>query len=158
PAFKDHLFAISSVSGGSLGAAIFTAALRTVEREQGHAQAKVQVGQPAPAEDLAGTAAPAVLKTNPCPAISAFLEAKPGAVPADIQAGPHEKAVQGMLRHDLLSPLIGATLFTDFTQRFLPQPFGELDRARALEASFEAAASPTGKANSGPLAESFLEH
>lgn len=154
PAFRNHLFAISSVSGGSLGAAIFTAALRTVEQQRNSSTAAPAVEASMPASATAATAA------SPCPTIGTWLErsgsdvaSKPLETP-----GPHEAAVRRMLSADLLSPLVGATLFTDFTQRFLPYPFGALDRARALESSFEAAASPTRQAGGGPLAQSFLAH
>jgi predicted chitinase len=160
PAFKDHLFAISGVSGGSLGAAIFTAALREA---QGRTTASAASETP-PADEsnhrpggvAAAVAQPAVTGTSPCPAITAFLG--PQSRPGSSDPGPVEREVRRMLSKDLLSPLIGATLFPDFTQRFLPWPFGDLDRARALEASFEAAASPTGWAGQGSLAESFLDH
>ena len=157
PAFRHHLFAISSVSGGSLGASIFTAALRTVEL-QGKSTAAVPL-PPAPEQGSQPPTPPPAPSDSPCPAISAWLERQGGDPTGKLETvGPHETVVRRMLSADLLSPLVGATLLTDFTQRFLPYPFGELDRARALEASFEAAASPTQKAASGPLAESFLAH
>jgi hypothetical protein len=37
------------------------------------------------------------------------------------------------LQKDYLSPLVGATLFPDFLQRFLPVALPKLSRARAFE-------------------------
>src|SRR5262249_33647162 len=42
-----------------------------------------------------------------------------------------------VLSRDFLSPLVWAGLFPDFVQRFLPWPVYQLDRAVALEKSFE---------------------
>ena len=139
-AFTDHLFAVSAVSGGSLGAAVFTAALRAVEAEQ-----KIPAGQrEVPIE---------------CLSLQKF---EGGGAPLDHaeadEPGLHELAVRRMLQADLLSPLVGAALFTDFSQRFLPVPIGAFDRARALEAGFEAATSPKGVPETGPLAANFLDH
>ena len=41
------------------------------------------------------------------------------------------------LSRDYLSPVVGAMLFPDSFQRFVPWPFAELDRARAMELSWE---------------------
>jgi hypothetical protein len=166
PEFKDHLFAISSVSGGSVGAAIFTAALHNVaEADAAASPVTAPAPEPAAAAPAAadtGTAAeaPAVAApVDPCPRVTAFLgSGKPADLAELKQPGKHEAEVKRILSQDFLSPLIGAFLFTDFSQRFLPYPFGALDRARALEAGFEAAATPPGKPGPGPLAQSFLAH
>ena len=202
PAFKDHLFAISSVSGGSVGAAVFHAALETVAAKAPRPPAEQPAAapatpQPVPAKPAteptepakveqqpappsatgadaigtppqAGSAAPgqpppstepAKLAVSPCPAITAFLQQQGGPNLPDLEKpGPHETEVRRILANDLLSPLIGAMLFTDFTQRFVPWPIGAFDRARAIEASFEAAASRTSADGESPLAKPFLEH
>ena len=44
-----------------------------------------------------------------------------------------------LLQKDYLSPLVGATLFPDFLQRFLPVALPKLSRARAFELALEAA-------------------
>ena len=161
PAFKDHLFAISSVSGGSVGAAVFHAALETVAAKAPRPPAEQPAAapatpQPVPAKPAteptepakveqqpappsatgadaigtppqAGSAAPgqpppstepAKLAVSPCPAITAFLQQQGGPNLPDLEKpGPHETEVRRILANDLLSPLIGAMLFTDFTQR-----------------------------------------
>lgn len=127
PTFKNHLFAVSSVSGGSVGAATFASAL--------HAQQAGALG-PQPGN---GRAQPSA-SLDPCPKISQFL--RPDAVPSNLDApGPLEQAVQKALSNDFLSPLIAATLFPDFTQRFLPFRVPRFDRARALEYAVETTAA-----------------
>jgi hypothetical protein len=108
PAFRHHLFAISSVSGGSVGAAMFASALPRLP-----------------------AAAPVDTRCN-----SLLAPSRP--------VGPLEQRVSDALKRDHLSPLVAATLFPDFTQRFLPFPVGPLDRARALEYSFEQSAEAAG--------------
>jgi hypothetical protein len=85
--FSRHLFAISGVSGGSLGAATFAALLAD-------------------------------------------------ATPAG--AGPRLADVEDMLGADFLSPALGAAIFPDLLQRYLPVPLFD-DRALALEQSWERA-------------------
>ena len=85
PDFARHLFAISGVSGGSLGAAVFEGLLAE-------------------------------------PPMKSFKEAG-----AEI------------LGQDFLSPALAAMLYPDLVQRFLPWPFGFLDRGRALELGWEKA-------------------
>ncbi len=118
PAFAQHVFAISGVSGGSLGASLFASL----------AQEKA---------DLV-----------PVPTCR-FGEQK---------AGWFEERTQAFLGRDFISPLAAAGLFPDFLQRFVPWPFPQFDRARALEASFERAwheTVPESKAN--PFAGSFYD-
>ena len=98
PLFAQHAFAISSVSGGSLGAAVFSA----LATEQATNQA-----------------------WRPCGPAS--------------QKGKLNEFVKHYFSQDFLSPLIAASLFPDFLQRFLPVPVYQFDRARALERAFEAA-------------------
>lgn len=100
PAFARHVFAISAVSGGSLGAAVFSALVKA---------------QDSPRET------PEARKCAPVP----------------VADGAMERAVRSYFREDLLTPLLAAGLFPDFTQRFLPTPIPQFDRARALEASYE---------------------
>lgn len=119
PAFSQHIFAISGVSGGSLGSALFTSL----------------------AQQRAG-----LVSVPTC----RFGEQK---------AGWFEERTQAFLGRDFMSPLAAAGLFPDFLQRFVPWPFPQFDRARALEAAFERAwheTSPDVAVN--PFAESFYDH
>ncbi|MGY4447837.1 hypothetical protein ACVWZR_002497 [Bradyrhizobium sp. i1.3.1] len=114
PAFRQHLFAISAVSGGSVGSAIFAAALH--------------------AENASLDSNAADGKT--CPKIADFL-AGVGRV-QDIDApGPVEQRVASVLATDFLSPLVAGFLFTDFTQMFSPVAIPAFDRARFLEYALE---------------------
>jgi predicted chitinase len=116
PVFRQHLFAISAVSGGSVGSATFAAAL--------HAE-KAPFGPDA----AAGWA---------CPKIAQFLA---GVTVNDIDApGPVEQRVARILATDFLSPLTAGFLFTDFTQLFSLTALPFLDRARFLEYTLEGAA------------------
>lgn len=100
-AFNEHLFAISSVSGGSVGGALFAATSDAL---------------------------------SPQPPTSASVGCGQGSEPS---GDAYRKMVRSFFHHDFLSPLLAATLFPDFLQRFLPVAIGPFDRARALERSFE---------------------
>jgi hypothetical protein len=95
--FAQHVFVTSAVSGGSLGAAVFSGLTQEYAKNE-------------PAQ--------------PC------LQSLP-------EAGQVEKAADTILSKDLLSPVIWATLFPDFLQRFVPYPFPKLDRGYTLELAFE---------------------
>lgn len=95
-AFNEHLFAISSVSGGSVGAGLFAAM-----SDAFGATGSTICGGSEPQSDL------------------------------------YSNTARSFFDHDFLSPLLAATLFPDFFQRFFPVPIGAFDRARALERSFE---------------------
>ena len=62
PAFRNHLFAISSVSGGSVGAATFVSALRLAEQAADAQKAETILGGPV------GT-------TDPCPLVTEYYRA-----------------------------------------------------------------------------------
>lgn len=116
PTFRQHLFAISAVSGGSVGSATFAAAL--------HAEKA-----PLDPQASAGRA---------CPKIAQFLA---GVRVNDIDvAGAVEQRAANILATDFLSPLTAGFLFSDFTQLFSPVAFSVLDRARFLEYTLENAA------------------
>jgi len=122
PAFNDHLFAISSVSGGSLGAAAYAAAVNSTSFN------------PTPAEPVAPTSRAAV---DSCPKITEYLSGE-RPIPKGLQEpGRVESAVRKMLKSDFLSPLLAGAMFTDFTQAFIPYPIDVFDRARFLEFAFE---------------------
>ena len=98
PAFAQHTLAISGVSGGSLGAAVFAGL----------------------AADQARNVAVPGCNIDRAPA-----------------SGPLVARARAVLSADLLSPLLGATLFPDALQRVLPVSIGAFDRARALEYAIE---------------------
>jgi len=88
--FSRHLFAISGVSGGSVGAALFDAAVA------------LRAGGKAPRADM------------------------------------RLDEMDSMLREDFLSDTLGAALFPDLLQRFIPAPILN-DRAIALDRAFDRA-------------------
>lgn len=122
PAFRRHLFAISSVSGGSVGAAIFATALHSAD--QSTIVTPETISRQARAQ---------------CDKIAEFL-AGARTVPRMDLPGPIEQKVQAVLATDFLSPLVAASLFPDFTQGFVPAPIPAFDRARSLEYALENAA------------------
>ena len=144
--FSSHLFAISSVSGGSVGAATFVAALNGMQSGAG-AQGPVS-GEP----HAAGKPG------DPCPSITRFLQ--PNGFPPDLdKPGTLETAIDAAMSADFLSPLIAAMLFPDFSQRFLPHRFSSLDRARALEFAIEDAVGSALKATGTTLLDRpFSDH
>jgi predicted chitinase len=71
--------------------------------------------------------------------------------------GPMELRLRRYFANDFLSPLIGATLFLDFSQAFIPVPLGILDRARALEYAFERAESDMHSGDRNLLRDYFSE-
>ena len=132
PAFRHHLFAISSVSGGSVGAAVFASALDAADRAASAPAVTLARAETSAVSEPAALPVPA----NPCPRIASFLRRDAlGSSPSG--AGPIEKRVQAILDQDFLSPLIAAALFPDFSQRFIGYPVAPFDRARALEYAFE---------------------
>jgi predicted chitinase len=132
PAFRKHLFAISSVSGGSIGAAVFASVIDAM-----------------PVESSGSVA---------CPAMSQYLERSTVLGKKNYEAGVAEGYARGILapKNDLLSPLVAGTLFGDFTQRFWPWAIGALDRARPLEFSLESAGAADKK--DSLLAHEYIAH
>jgi len=122
PAFRRHLFAISAVSGGSVGAAIFATALHSAD------QSSVVTPETV-----------AIQAAAPCEKIAEFLQGARTVQSMDLP-GPIEQKVQSVLATDFLSPLVAASLFPDFTQGFVPVPIRAFDRARSLEYALENAA------------------
>ena len=99
PHFAQHIFAISGVSGGSVGAAVFASLMNAK-----------------------------VAKQETVPRCKTFTA-----------RGPLEKDVHAILARDYLSPIVAATLFPDFLQRFIPVPIAGFDRGQVLDAVLEAA-------------------
>jgi hypothetical protein len=114
PGFRQHLFAISAVSGGSVGAAAFAAALHVDNT-------------PPDAHALAG---------QTCEKIAKFLNGVTAAQELDVP-GAVEQRVSEILKTDFVAPLAAGFLFSDFTELFLPVSFPFFDRARFLEYTLE---------------------
>jgi hypothetical protein len=74
----------------------------------------------------------------------ALLVERRGAAKSDCRAGAPErsslmKSAQEVLGEDFLAPVSAALLYPDLAQRFIPLPIRALDRATALEQSWERA-------------------
>jgi hypothetical protein len=113
PAFGHHLFAISSVSGGSVGASLF-AALRLADTNAAEPEGLPCLPATTTVRDLLGN---------------------------ERSLGEAVNATLG--NNDLLSPLLSGLLFPDFLQRFLPFPVRRFDRSIWLEFAFEEALQAT---------------
>jgi hypothetical protein len=100
PHFAQHIFAISGVSGGSVGAAVFASLVNTKVEKQ--------------------------VSTPRC---TGFGE----------KSGALERDARAILGRDFLSPIVAATLFPDFLQRFVPTPIAEFDRGQVFDKALEAA-------------------
>src|SRR4029077_10516016 len=121
PGFRRHLSAISSVSGGSVGAAVFASALRLSDGAQ---------------SSISNSAIVTGLGDGSCKTISTFLSHSQELFTLDTP-GVIEQRVQQVLGNDFLAPLVAGALFPDFTQLFIPVPIGPFDRARTLEYTLE---------------------
>ncbi|MEL6746725.1 MAG: hypothetical protein AAFO79_02765, partial [Pseudomonadota bacterium] len=135
PGFSSHVFAISGVSGGSLGAALFAGlAEKTAQATPGdpcvggavveERATTYQTRGKGGRGSLGGALAPGVPAPSPN---------------APVAAGRLIQQVDAFLANDFLAPVTAAGFFPDFFQRFIPVPIGQFDRARALEASFKTA-------------------
>ncbi len=107
--FSQHIYGISGVSGGSLGAAAFAAVLN--ESFDQHLMNKTQ-------KDL---------KCN--------FDGQSG----DMTKASILQCTMAVLSNDFLSPTVAYMLYPDLMQRFLPFSIPSFDRSRALEGSWESA-------------------
>lgn len=133
PAMRHHLFAVSGVSGGSVGAGFFAALLQDSTAKE-------------PMQDVCdlGTLRE---RENDTPANS-----------RRVPKGPLETDIEKLLQTDFLAPVAASFLFPDMLQRFLPVPIEAFDRARAFEAGLEEAWDSLGKSGDNPLRRPFWEH
>ena len=110
--FSDHVYAISGVSGGSLGAAAFAALVREQNDREALPGEQEEERQQALACPTDGDGHP---------------------------RGPFETCAHQMLKQDFLSPTAAALLYPDLVQRFLFFPVNHFSRGRALETAWEEA-------------------
>ncbi|HEY0376258.1 MAG TPA: patatin-like phospholipase family protein [Pyrinomonadaceae bacterium] len=104
PAFAHHVFAISGVSGGSLGGAVFAAMAEKYVRHDA---------------------------ATPC---NFRVEALPKMAQDKATGRPDLRTLNDeVLGHDVLSPILASLLYPDLLQRFLPLPVERFDRGRAAE-------------------------
>ena len=121
PTFAQHIFAISGVSGGSLGAALYSSLAKFQARNQ------------------------------------EYVACSSG--PASQIVGHFEQQVDSFLESDMLSPLLGAALFPDAIQRFIPIVVPRFDRARQFDDSLAQAWHKLGLKIGGEVwTKPFLNH
>ena len=139
PEFADHVFAVSSVSGGSLGAAVFTELVRSQ-------MTSARTPPIAPPPAAATPAPPASGQPQVTPGASA-AEAQPTVPPApprkfctrDSTSPKLEGYVRKFFQSDLLSPVVASTLMLDIPGLLFPPLRWGVDRAVVFELSLEAA-------------------
>lgn len=139
--FSDHIFAISGVSGGSVGASIFASLLKKNLPKNTALYDNQKICKPI--KEL--------MKTPAKP--SASIQTK------------FRDAVDLIFKKDLLTPLVTAALFPDFLQRFYFQPIRSFDRTKVFELSLERAAEDYFKSyrnfnasDINPLSDAYLNH
>lgn len=113
PVLSDHLFAISSVSGGSFGAAVYANGL--------HLDNVLKIGENQSHH------------SKLCKKYIRTLSPKVKSKGFDFVNFVDDYA----LAPDFWSPIASAISFPDFLQRFIPKDIPEFDRARALEHTLE---------------------
>jgi hypothetical protein len=128
PEFDDHVFAISGVSGGSIGAAIFQA-LDRAARQNAVAATVSDAGSSGE-------------QTPPCP--------QSAPAPAELAKQKMEIKARNIMGDDHLSPVIGS-IFTEILGLWLSRP-------DALVASFERATGAQDNKASLNLCASFTGH
>ena len=109
--FSQHLFAISAVSGGSVGAALFSSLASTFENN-----------------------------ATVCPPLTESLEGGQKRLvrpPITEKTRQQYETAYQLASEDYLSPLLAGALFPDFAQQFIWRPIPALSRARSLEKGLE---------------------
>jgi hypothetical protein len=131
PALRHHVFGLSGVSGGAVGAGFFVAQLKT------------ELAEPSSG-----------LNSDRCD----YDLSASGAGP-DAAMGPLESKISRLQQSDFLAPLASQGLFGDFLQRFIPwPPLPFLDRGRAFETGMEGAWRKINPGKPSPLEADFLDH
>jgi hypothetical protein len=129
PALRHHVFGLSGVSGGAVGAGFFVAQLKT------------ELADPNSS-----------LNSDRC-------DYDLAAAGPDLAMGPLETKLSRLEQSDFLAPLASEGLFGDFLQRFIPwPPLPFLDRGRAFETGLEGAWRRINPGKASPLEADFLEH
>ncbi len=129
--FSRHVLALSGVSGGSLGSAVFAAALHEQIQQEAFTPNAVNKGLKCRLKGIDDTAEASI-----------------------------RECTSAVLANDFLSPAVAFMLYPDLVQRFLPIPVPSFDRSRALEQSWEAAWAnvfPAQNRQSNLFADDFFE-
>lgn len=130
PEFADHIFAISSVSGGSLGAAVFAELLRS--------QLPKSPPQSATSGPTVATGQPPVT-TGQLQVPTAEAQPSKKFCSRDAAGTKLEGYVKKFFQSDLLSPVVASALMLDMPGLLFPPLRWGVDRAVVFELSLEAA-------------------
>lgn len=135
PNFHRHVFAISGVSGGSLGAAVFAADIAQQVSRRGLRNLDCQ---PRPENHMVNAES---LRTTSAYPASADHRSANNEAHRSLRDDEDSGNILKVLGEDFLTPVLAGALYPDFIQRFLPVS-GSLalpDRASYLERSWERA-------------------
>jgi hypothetical protein len=133
PALRHHVFGLSSVSGGAVGAGFFAAQLKTELADPASSINSDRCGYDLGAMGQGANLGPVM--------------------------GSLESKLSQLEQSDFLAPLASEALFGDFLQRFIPWPaLPFLDRGRAFEAGLEGAWRRINPGKRSPLEADFLSH
>lgn len=115
--FARHVFAISGVSGGSIGASVFMAMIhdRVINKSAPHCATSLAKAQGRDADSVASVGQSITQQLPPSVAT----------------------CVRRVMADDFLSPVLAKLAAPDLLQWFLPIPFKVFDRSIALEQSWE---------------------
>ncbi|MDX2265208.1 MAG: hypothetical protein NW215_09585 [Hyphomicrobiales bacterium] len=150
PAMRHHVFAVSGVSGGAVGAGVFASLVNQVAKDYDASYATCPY--PEFAEEREGRMGFRAGSGDPAPTPD---------------AGPLEQRVKSYFAGDLLAPLAASALFADLPQRVFPFATPgvseHLDRSRGFEAALESQWSAMKRdwrdpdLDYNPLREPFLD-
>ncbi len=127
-AYDHYPVFLVATEGGGIRAAYFTASILAALQERCPAFAQHTLVISGVSGGSVGSAVFAALSAD-----QAKNVANAGCNLAGQKPGQIVGRARGVLSTDLLSPLLGATLFPDALQRILPFPVPRFDRSRALE-------------------------
>lgn len=130
-AFGRRVYAISGVSGGSLGAAFYVA-----QRAEAAAMGP-RVAAPASATVLTASAPPAASATPAPPTAPAQTPGASAHRPCGTEGSSASTQALHFFRHDFISPVLGAYLFGDLMRQFPVANFLPGGRGAVLEGTWE---------------------
>ena len=165
PRFRHHVFAISGVSGGSLGAAVFASVADRLEAQPYKVNCPGRTERPKWINEADPIALwkPEPVRFQPCIAQSLGIRTTPNTDASEVPTLARDATCRFLAR-DFLSPVVFLAIVPNIAQRVLswlpswiPRP--RYDRALGLEYGFEAAATdlPEGRALDSYFERSVIE-
>jgi len=131
PCFASRTLALSGVSGGALGSAVFAAQVAQRLTDSLGASQRISEKIVEPNQNIAQaqmtSVDPVIDKTQPNQCRDWDWVMRPSRL----------ACLRAILGQDFLSPALGYMLYPDLLQRFLPLPVAFFDRAGALEKAWE---------------------